>query len=93
MKKKPDKKSLNIPYLLKKTPRLGILAYSLPEEQESLDDALSGWKYRLVLTELQWGFLRNKVKYSNESEEKLTAYEEIRNEISRLCEEHGIDLY
>ncbi len=72
---------------------LAKLEYTLPEEQEEFDVAHNGWKYKLILNELD-NNLRNKLKYTeNISDEEFSIYEKIREELHNLTLEHNITIY
>jgi hypothetical protein len=71
---------------------LAKLEYNIPEEQEEFDIALNGWKYKLILFEFD-SSLRNKLKYSsNLSNGEYSIYENLRQELRTLLNEHQVDL-
>jgi hypothetical protein len=70
-----------------------ILEFNLPEDQYDFEQAVNASKYRTILWDLDQ-FLRNKTKYASDetTEEQLTAYYELRDELHKLMEEHNVTL-
>jgi len=66
----------------------GVLKFQLPEEMESFEDAQRGWKYKVVLQDID-NYLRNKVKYG----EPDTTWEKVRDEFYRILGESDIELW
>jgi hypothetical protein len=69
-----------------------ILEFELPEDQYDFDTASNGWKYRLVLCDID-DFLRNKLKYEELSPGEDGAYDKTRTELWNLINEHKIDIH
>jgi len=69
------------------------LTFDLPEEQYDFEQAVNAGKFRTVLWDLDQ-FLRNKTKYASNdtTEEQLTAYYALRDELHKLMDEHNITL-
>jgi hypothetical protein len=70
-----------------------ILEFNLPEEQPEFELANDGYKWQLVVWELdQW--LRSQIKYEPEemSQEVYDAYELCRDKLHYIKEEHGLRL-
>lgn len=70
-----------------------ILKFDLNEEQYEFEQAVNAGKYRSVLWDLDQ-FLRSKTKYASDdtTEEQLTAYYELRDELHKLMEENNVTL-
>jgi len=70
-----------------------ILEFDLNEEQYEFEQAVNAGKFRSVLWDLDQ-FLRNKTKYASDdtTEEQLSAYYSLRDELHKLMEEHNITL-
>lgn len=66
----------------------GILKFNLTEEQEEFDNAVNGWKWKDVVWEID-SYLRNKIKYG---EKDIEIYEELRNKLLELREDHNLTL-
>lgn len=54
------------------------LTFSLPEEQEDHNNAINGYRYRLVLSELD-NYLRGKIKHEDEHPLVKNALQEVRD--------------
>jgi len=54
--------------------------------------AYHGDDFYFVLTDME-NWLATKVKYSNESDEVLNAYEQARDELYRIMDRWGVDLW
>jgi hypothetical protein len=70
----------------------GTLEFNLPEDQDDFDTATNGWKYRSVIDDID-GFLRNKLKYDNLTQEQYDAYDKVRTELWNFINEHNIDIH
>jgi len=67
----------------------GIIEFDLPMEREEFDEAVNGWKYSLVLWELdQW--LRGKLKYENLTDDEYEIYDETREKLWAEMESRGV---
>jgi hypothetical protein len=70
-----------------------ILEFELPEENDSHRDALAGWRYKAVISDL-YAHIRSELKYNDKiTTEKVTALEEIRNRLKELEDEYEINTY
>lgn len=67
------------------------LTFNLPEEAEDLKDALNGTIIKSVIWDLDQ-FLRSKIKYTDLSDEQHTAYNEIRDELHRILNDHEVTI-
>jgi len=68
------------------------LTFELPKEQEELENALYGTKYKIILRDLD-EMLRSKIKYDetlSESQEQI--YQEIRDSLYEACQDWNIAL-
>lgn len=68
-----------------------ILEFSLPEEQDSFKTACNAVSYSLVLWDLDQ-FLRGKIKYEPLTEEKEAIYQELRDKLHELANEHEVSV-
>jgi hypothetical protein len=68
-----------------------ILEFSLPEEEDEHSLAVNARKYYTVLWDIDQQ-LRNKIKYSNASDDTIAAYEETRDLLWELLNDKGLDL-
>jgi hypothetical protein len=68
------------------------LIFNLPEDTEDYETAVNGWKFKLVLGELD-EHLRSKLKYSELTEGQDTAYQEARETLWVLINEQRISLH
>jgi len=70
-----------------------ILKFNLPEDQYDFEQAVNAGKYRTILWDLDQ-FLRDKTKYASDdtTEEQLTAYYDLRDELHKLMDEHNVTL-
>jgi hypothetical protein len=66
-----------------------VLEFQLPEEQEAFDMAVRSSAYYLALLDLS-NFLRQKVKYSNLTNDERKAYEAIRAEFFAILSDNDI---
>ena len=70
-----------------------ILEFDLPEENEGHRDALAGWRYKAVISDL-YAHIRSELKYNDKlTSDKVTALEEIRNRLKELEDEYEINTY
>jgi hypothetical protein len=69
-----------------------ILEFDLPSEREEYEDATDGWKYSIVLWEMdQW--LRSKIKYDDTlTDEQYDIYEGVRKRLWEIAEENEVTL-
>lgn len=69
------------------------LDFNLPEDQESFDDAVNGWKWSHAMWQLDQ-FLRTKVKYASDdaSEESINAYQDARDQLHQLLNEYNLEM-
>lgn len=70
-----------------------ILEFDLPEERDEHEDALSGWKWRSLVENLD-DELRSVVKYDkgSPSDEYKTFCDEMRGTLRRFAEEAGVEI-
>ena len=76
-----------------KTETMGkvILEFDLIEEKDDIEMAINGYKYRLVLWELDQ-YLRSETKYNDDLDEKTwDAYDGVRNKIREIMNENTIN--
>lgn len=69
----------------------GILEFTLPEERDEHLFAINGLKWALCMWDLDQ-FLRNACKYEEITKEKRQVYEEMRDKIRDILEEHNLSL-
>lgn len=62
-----------------------VLEFDLPTDSDSFEIALEAPAYLRALSEID-GFLRNKIKYCELSEEQLSAFQETRTHLSEFTE-------
>jgi hypothetical protein len=67
------------------------LEFNLPEEQDGLDDANNGWKYRAALSELD-GDLRSAQKYDAFPEWDSETVEAIRTHLWEIINNKNLPL-
>ena len=65
------------------------ITFDLETEIPELNDALNGWKYKMVLWELDQE-LRSKTKYGDEN---IPVYQEIRDFLREQLIENNIDIH
>lgn len=66
----------------------GILKFELPEEREEFETAQKAGSWASFAFEIdQW--LRSKIKYQ---ENQQTTYQDIRDELHRLLDEHDLNI-
>jgi regulator of protease activity HflC (stomatin/prohibitin superfamily) len=66
--------------------------FNLPQEQEELENALYGSKYKIILRDLD-EMLRSKLKYDETlTEEQEQIYQEIRDSLNEAFEDWGVSL-
>ena len=70
-----------------------ILEFNLPEDQEQFEDASNGWKWSLLVWELDQ-HLRNETKYAPDSTpaEKYQAYCDLRDKLHEMLNNHNLEL-
>jgi hypothetical protein len=68
------------------------LTFTLPEEQEAFELAVSASKLRGILTGLD-EHLRGRVKYADLTEEQAESYEGIRDHLHALLQDQDVKLY
>jgi hypothetical protein len=70
-----------------------ILEFNLPEDQEQFEDASNGWKWSLLVWELDQ-HLRNETKYEPDSTppEKYQAYCDLRDKLHEMLNNHSLEL-
>ena len=70
-----------------------ILEFNLPEDQEQFEDASNGWKWSLLVWELDQ-HLRNETKYAPDSTspEKYQAYCKVRDILHEMLLDHSLEL-
>ena len=66
------------------------IEYDMPDERGELDYALDGYKYQVVLQDID-NYLRKILKYDDSiSDKEYDIYEEIREKIYNIAEENNI---
>lgn len=69
------------------------LTFNLPQEQEELENALYGSKYKTILRDLD-EMLRSKLKYDETlTEEQEQIYQEIRDSIHEAFNDWNLNLW
>jgi hypothetical protein len=68
----------------------GILKFDLPEEADDFDNAINGYKFKLILWDMDQ-HLRNIVKYG-ENEEAVEIAEELRNKLREYFSEYNVSI-
>ena len=69
------------------------LEFNLPEEQHDYRAAIDGWKWRRVVSDIA-DKLRSALKYDDDlTPETNACLEKLREEVFRLLEDHGLNLY
>jgi len=69
------------------------ITFNLPEEQEELENALNGTKYKIILRDLD-EMLRSRIKYDeelDESQEKI--YQELRDSLQEAFDDWNLNLW
>ena len=70
-----------------------VLKFNLPEEQSEHRLALDGWKWRSVVSDIA-DKLRSALKYDDDlTPETDACLEKLREEVFRLLEDRGLNLY
>jgi hypothetical protein len=70
-----------------------VLKFNLPEEQSEHRLALDGWKWRSVVSDIA-DKLRSALKHDDDlTPETNACLEKLREEVFRLLEDHGLNLY
>lgn len=64
-----------------------ILEFNLPEENEDHDLALNGYKYKIIVDEID-NYLRSKLKYEDLSDVEHDIYQKVRDELARISDEY-----
>ena len=69
------------------------LEFNLPEDQESFDDAVNGWKWQMIVYDLDQ-HLRTKTKYAPDdvSQEVYDALIELREHLHQELRESALQL-
>jgi len=69
------------------------ITFNLPEEQEELENALNGTKYKIILRDLD-EMLRSRIKYDEELDEhREKIYQELRDSIQEAFEDWNLNIY
>ena len=69
-----------------------ILEFTLPEEQHEHQNALQGHEWKWALIEVA-DYLRNQIKHADNSADEYRAFERVRERISEILDDRGLDLY
>lgn len=69
-----------------------ILKFNLPEENEEFETASNGWKYKLILWNLD-GHLRSKIKYEDLEEKEYDIYSKIREQLWEFVNQENLTLH
>lgn len=69
----------------------GTLEFNLPEENEEFDVAVNAMSYRIALADVG-DYLREKLKYSDLTEEQYKIYEEINERFYSIVESNRVDI-
>lgn len=65
-----------------------ILEFDLPEESHEMQDAINGYKYSIVIFELdQW--LRSKIKYEDLPDKEYDIYDSVREKIRDIVDDYN----
>ncbi len=68
------------------------LEYDFNEERDEMESAINGWKWKMVVWDLDQ-HLRSEMKYNDKiTEEEYVALEIIREKLHELKDEHGLIL-
>jgi hypothetical protein len=68
------------------------IEYDFNEEREEMESAINGWKWKMVVWDLNQ-HLRSEMKYNDKiTEEVYVALETIREKLHELKDEHGLIL-
>ena len=66
---------------------IGEIRFKLPEEQDEWNDAVNGWKWHVVVHNMD-DQLRNRIKHGDEK----GSYQEARDLLNELLDDLGLDL-
>lgn len=69
-----------------------ILEFNLPEEQHEHQDAIQGSQWKLAMGGLI-SYLRNEIKHVDHTAEEYDILHKVREEMSGILKERGLDLY
>ena len=69
-----------------------ILKFNLPEENEEFETASNGWKYKLILWNLD-DHLRSKIKHEDLEETEYDIYSKIREQLWEFVNEENLTLH
>ena len=69
-----------------------MLRFDLPEESEEHQTALDGWKWRMVVEQIDNHF-RSKLKYEDLSEEDDAVYQAVREELHNIIDQQGLSIW
>ena len=69
-----------------------ILEFNLPEETIEHDLAINGWKWQMILRQVD-SKLRDRIKYDSNKDWDYDTCEEIRHLIATTCLDEGVELY
>ena len=70
-----------------------ILEFDLPEENEGHRDALAGWRYKAVISDL-YAHIRSELKYNDKLKQAdIVIYEKLREKLKELEDEYEINTY
>jgi len=70
----------------------GTLTFNLPEEQIEFETAVNAYKYRGIISELDT-FLRNKLKYSELTDEEYKVYDTVRQQLWNEINNENLDIH
>jgi hypothetical protein len=68
-----------------------VITFTLPDEQEDLDLALKGYKFKFAMQDLD-NYLRGMLKYQQLTTEQVYVYEKIRSKIHEILDKRDDDL-
>ena len=69
-----------------------ILEFTLPEETDEHELAVNGWKWQMILRQID-DKLRSRLKYETNTDWDYKTIESIRHLINCVCLDNGVELY
>lgn len=69
-----------------------ILEFTLPEEQHEHQDAIQGSNWKWAVDDLL-NYLRSEIKHVDHTAEEYRILEAVREKVSSILEERGLDLW
>jgi len=68
------------------------LEFNLPEDDEALTDARKGSDWKWAVDDL-FNYLRSETKHADHSAEEYAVFDKVREKMSEILEERGLELY